>query len=172
MNTITIFLMAWNLAFLAPSKPIERTLRVGESSTFTVKAVKLYNEPGLKLIKGAKYEITAKGTWQDGSCKSTDAKGFLTSECKSNIPGIDILMSTTEGLRRAGSQKWFCLMGEIFDETCNVFDNVTADQQFRIGASRIFTPSVSGKLILFANDVLTAYSNNTGQLTVTVKRTS
>jgi hypothetical protein len=81
-------------------------------------------------------------------------------------------MATSEGLRRAGSQRWLCLMGEIFDESCNVFDNVTADQQFRIGASRLFTPTVSGKLILFANDVITAYGNNSGQLTVTIKRTS
>lgn len=169
MYTITILLMAWNL-FSQP-KP-DRVLRVGESTSFTVKAIKLYNEPGLQLLKGATYEITAKGSWKDGSCKETNASGFLTSECKSNLPGVDLLMSTTEGLRRAGAQKWFCLMGEIFDESCNVFDNATADQQFRIGASRIFTPSVSGKLILFANDVITAYGNNSGQLTVTIKRTN
>ena len=81
-------------------------------------------------------------------------------------------MGATEGIRRASSQKWLCLMGEIFDETCNVFDNITADQQFRVGKSRVLTPSVSGKLILFGNDVLTAYGNNTGKLTVTIKRTS
>jgi hypothetical protein len=169
MHTITILLMAWS--FFAQPRP-DRVLRVGESTSFTIKAVKLYNEPGLQLIKGAKYEITAKGNWKDGSCKETDANGFLTSECKSSLPGVDILMSTTEGLRRAGSQRWFCLMGEIFDSSCNAFDNATADQQFRVGASRIFTPAVSGKLILFANDVITAYGNNTGQLTVTIKRTS
>lgn len=172
MKTITILLMVWGLVVSAPNVPGNRTLRVGESATFTVESSKAYNDTKLLLVKNGRYELSAKGKWKDGSCKETDADGFLTNECGSTIPGVDILMGATEGIRRASSQKWFCLMGEIFDETCNVFDNITADQQFRIGKSRILTPAVSGKLILFANDVMTAYGNNSGKLTLTIKRTS
>jgi hypothetical protein len=172
MNTITILLMAWSLVISTPKVPADRTLRVGESATITVEAKEAYNNTKLLLVKNGRYEISAKGKWKDASCKETDPDGFLTSECGSSMPGVDILMGATESIRRASAQKWFCLMGEIFDETCNVFDNITADQQFRIGKSRVLTPSVSGKLILFANDVLTAYGNNTGKLTVTIKRTS
>lgn len=172
MNTITILLMAWGLVVSPPKNPANRTLRVGESATITVEANKPYNDPKLTLVKNGRYEIAAKGKWKDGGCKETDANGFTTAQCDSGIPGVDILMGATEGIRRASAQKWFCLMGEIFDEGCNVFDNITADQQFRIGSSKVFTPSVTGKIVLFANDVLTAYGNNTGKLTITIKRTS
>jgi hypothetical protein len=149
-----------------------RVLAVNESFSFSVIAKERFNNSGLKLIKGHTYLITATGTWKDGSCQTTDAAGFTSGECNSSVPGTYLLLKNTEHLRRDKNQNWFCLVGELFDQGSNVFDNMLADQQFRIGKSRTITPAISGKLVCFANDVITVYANNTGSVRVTVKRIS
>lgn len=161
--------------FLAASITVtapDKVLAVNESFSFSVIAKERFNNSGLKLIQGHSYLITATGTWKDGSCKTTDAAGFNSDECNSSVPGTYLLLKNTEYLRRGKNQNWFCLIGELFDQGANVFDNMLADQQFRIGKSRTITPSVSGKLICFANDVITVYANNSGSVRVTIKRIS
>jgi hypothetical protein len=79
-------------------------------------------------------------------------------------------MSSTEALRRDKNARWLCLTAGIFDQPSNHFENIIPDQQFSVGKSVKIKPAVTGKLVLFANDVMTGYANNTGQLTVTIKR--
>lgn len=148
----------------------DRVLNLNESFAFTVQARNTYNYSGLRLLKTHTYSITASGTWKDGSCRTTDANGFASGECNSSSNATTAFLTMNETLRRDKNQQWFCLIGEIFDQTSNVLDNARHDQQFRMGTSRTIRPAVSGKLICFANDVITAYANNTGSVRVTVRR--
>lgn len=165
------FLMACLLFFISSANAQDRALKVNEVISFKVKAHLPFNKTGIVLMKGHTYEINAVGKWKNDSCDSSDASGFLASECGSPVPGVDILMSATEGLRRDKNHPWLCLTGELFNQQSSSFDNKLADQQFSIGRSARVMPLVSGKLVLFANDVMTGYDNNKGQVTVTIKRT-
>ncbi len=165
------FFIAGCLFLISSANAQDKILKINEVISFKVKANQPFNRPGIILMKGHAYEISATGKWKNDSCDSSDASGFLASECGSPMPGVDILMSATEGLRRDKDHRWFCLTGELFNQQSNSFDNKLADQQFSIGRSARVLPSASGKLVLFANDIMTGYDNNKGQVTVTIKRT-
>lgn len=148
----------------------DRVLNRNESFSFTVYARTAYNNSGLRLVKGHTYSFTATGNWKDGSCRTCDADGFTSDQCNSSSSATTAFLRINEGIRRDNNQHWFCLIGEIFDQTSNVFDNALHDQQFKIGSSRTVKPNVTGKLVCFANDVITAYGNNSGSVRVTVRR--
>jgi hypothetical protein len=168
LRTMIILYGCLNLFSAQPQQ--DRNLKMNESVSFKVKAKEPYNRAGIQLQKEQLYEITAVGEWKDGSCSTTDAAGFKASNCGSPLPDVDLLMSSMEELRRDKHAQWLCLTAGIFDQPSNSFENIIPDQQFSVGRSIKIKPAVTGKLVLFANDVMTGYGNNTGQLTVTVKR--
>ena len=62
------------------------------------------------------------------------------------------------------------LIGERFTHTNNTTAFISGSG-FSIGTSRTFTPGGHGFLNLYANDIITAYADNSGSVSVTITRT-
>ena len=129
-------------------------LGVNESKSFVIKAGEAYNHTTLFMSAGEQYEFSVGGTdhWKNGSTETT-ANGYQ--------PGL------LDGARRQGSYNMMTLVGEIFRDLNNTSYTGT---HFKIGTSRTYTAAVSGYLMCHANDVLIGYGDNTGLVTMTVKR--
>lgn len=129
-------------------------LKPGESTQAVVEACVKRNKPGIKLLKGASYDIVVdpkEQTWVDGRNKVT-AKGYSKLYLKPFSP-----------FKRYRKAKWFALIGAVKGEK---------SYDFYIGESRPnFVPEVDGELVLFANDALVMYWNNNGEISVTITRT-
>lgn len=165
------FLLIFLNPFLIKNPPVQdKQLQLNETVVVKVKASEAHNRSNVQLQKGNVYEITATGQWKDGTCTSTDAAGFKASDCGSPNAGVDLGLASMEALKRDKNAQWLCLTGSIYNQTSNSFENILPDQQFSIGKAAKIKPTVNGKLVLFANDVVSGYGNNTGQLTVTIKR--
>jgi hypothetical protein len=136
----------------------ECQLKVNESRSFVVRANKSHSFPGIYLVAGQKYKITAIGTWNSG--------GLFTPTVNAN--------GYTPGPLDAGrrySANMMCLIGERFRHDDNALSFVSGSG-FKIGANKTFTSGGHGFLNLFANDNILSYLDNSGQVTVTVKRTN
>jgi hypothetical protein len=128
-------------------------MQVGESRSAQVKARTRWNDTGIDLLEGQTYQLTATGTWRDcnipaGPC-GYESKNFI--------------LRFTERRRRAPHAKCFALIGSI---------GRNYDTQFLIGCSREYQVLRSGRLFCFANDVRIAYLNNSGEVKLTVTRSS
>ncbi|MCG2613871.1 hypothetical protein LZZ85_06245 [Terrimonas sp. NA20] len=167
---LPILLLFLNSISLHDPPSQDKQLQPNEAVVVKVKANEAHNRTSVQLQKGQLYEITATGQWKDGTCAATDAAGFKASDCNSPQAGVDLGLSSMEALKRDKSSNWLCLTGSIYNQTSNSFENILPDQQFSIGRSAKIKPAVNGKLVLFANDIVSGYGNNTGQLTVTIKR--
>lgn len=129
-------------------------LGVNESKSFVIKAGEAYNHTTLFMSAGEKYQFTVSGTdlWKNSSTETT-ANGYQ--------PGI------LDGARRQSGYNMMTLVGEIFRD----FNNTSyTGTHFKIGTSRTYTAAISGYLMCHANDVLIGYGDNTGQVSMTVKR--
>jgi hypothetical protein len=130
-----------------------RTLLVGESVEFWVHAQIPWNDAGVDLVAGDKYDFAVLGsqTWKDFSIVSS-ADGYRSR------PGQRIW----EHLRRMPAANWLILIGAI---------GKSMDCPFIIG-SRLtrFCPAIPGRLYCFANDVRFMYWNNSGSIKVMVTR--
>lgn len=129
-------------------------LGVNESKTIVVKAGEAYNHTTLYMSAGEKYQFTVSGTdlWKNNSTETT-ANGYQ--------PGL------LDGARRQSGYNMMTLVGEIFRDLNNTSYTGT---HFKIGTSRTYTAAISGYLMCHANDVLIGYGDNTGQVSMTVKR--
>ncbi len=129
-------------------------LGVNESKSFVIKAGESFNHTTLFMSAGEQYQFTVGGTdkWKNGSTETT-ANGYQ--------PGI------LDAARRQGSYNMMTLVGEIFRDLNNTSYTGT---HFKIGTSRTYTAAISGYLMCHANDVLIGYGDNTGLVTMTVKR--
>ncbi len=129
-------------------------LGVNETKTFVIKAGVSFNHTTLFMSAGEQYQFTVGGTdlWKNGSTETT-ANGYQ--------PGL------LDGARRQSSYNMMTLVGEIFRDMNNTSYTGT---HFKIGTSRTYTAAVSGFLMCHANDVLIGYGDNTGQVSMTVKR--
>lgn len=132
-------------------------LKPGESIQCIVKAHCKRNKPGIKLLKGATYNIFVdpiEQTWVDGRGKfrnEVTASGYSKFYLKPFFL-----------LKRYKRANWFALIGAIKGEQ---------SYDFLIGESRLnFKPTVDGELVLFANDALSMYWNNSGELSITITR--
>jgi len=127
-------------------------LSIGESADVTVKARNPWNDSGIELSAGAHYDFIVSGnqTWSDASI-SCGADGYARR-----------YLAMWEPFRRVPTADWFKLIGTIEQSTQNPI----------IIGSRLldFSPSKSGRLYCFANDVRLMYWNNCGLITVTVTR--
>jgi hypothetical protein len=126
-------------------------MEVGESFIKTIKAIEKWNDTENILVAGEKYHLTATGQWTDWFILC-DACGYERAYLK-----------PSEWLRRFPEANWFALIGSI-----------EKDKQtfFYIGKERAFSPSQTGRLYCFANDVPFAYWNNKGSIQVCVTRLS
>lgn len=132
----------------------ECLLAPGESRTFSVFAKRTHTFPGIYLVAGQRYKITAHGNWKAGAQSPVATPNGY-------VPGF------FDAARRY-PYNVMCLVGERFrhDNDPLAFVNGSG---FRIGSSRTLTAG-HGFLNLFANDAIFAYGDNTGVVTVTVKR--
>ena len=111
----------------------------------------MWNRTGIKVEAGVRYALTATGTWIDKKYESSP-DGYRSP---------NLLMKLAEFRRRMRHANWFALIGALDEDEST---------QFVIGSERDYTPPRSGELTCFANDWRSAYSNNTGTVTLTVKR--
>lgn len=137
------------LTVLAPGE-----LAVGESKTTTISANKTHDLTGIYMRSGQKFQFTTSSpAWKNGNT-STDCDGY-----DGNI--LDVA-------RRHPDLKMMVLTGEIFAQ--NNSNNYTGTY-FKIGCGRTLTATKTGFLVCFANDNILAYGDNSGVVTLTVKRT-
>jgi len=137
------------LHVLAPGE-----LDVGETKIVTISANKVHDLTSIYMRSGQRFQFsTSSPAWRNGD-KSTDCDGY-----DGNI--LDIA-------RRHPDLKMMVLVGEIFAQ--NNSNNYTGTY-FKIGCGRTLTVSKTGYLVCFANDNMVAYGDNSGVVTLTVKRT-
>jgi hypothetical protein len=160
----------WSVLSLPASKRTESKLRVkganikfegirltvGETVTKVISANAPYNFTNLYLVAGERYQFTVAVTdkWKNGF-NETNAKGY------------------TKGLfdvPRQPSYKMLQLVGEIFNENRNSLSY--SGIHFGIGTSKTWDVSLTGFLVCHANDGLVFYGDNSGSVTVTIKRIS
>jgi hypothetical protein len=126
-----------------------RDLAVGDTAIYRVLAKVQHNKTGLRLKRGAVYQITAAGQWQDADFKPTDANGFK---------GFTRAMKIGQGLKPMPKQNYLKLLAAIgFSIT-------------PIGAENTLKPAQNGRLVFIPNDARFFFGNNSGSLLVTVKR--
>ena len=113
------------------------------------------------MTQGESYEITASNTDTWKNCTGC----LLGLEKTSNASGY--ARGVTD-FPRQGSYNMMALVGELFSNNeITAYKNI----HFRIGTSRTYTATSDGYLNCFANDILTGYGDNSGSISVTVKRT-
>lgn len=134
----------------------ECVLKLNETQTVVVRADRTHTFPGIYLVPGQRYKFTATGTWNSG--------GLFTPTVNANgyRPG------PFDGGRRHSSNM-MSLVGERFRHNGDVLSFISGSG-FKIGTSRTYTATAGGYLNLFANDNLLAYGDNTGRVTVKIKR--
>jgi hypothetical protein len=127
-------------------------LKSGQSKSFVVDAAKLWNPSGIALERGRVYDVNVEGdqTWKDW-CIPTDADGYTREALR-----------PFEFLKRVPDQNWLKLIGAIGRD---------GRTPIIIGSGMTnFSPSKSGELLCFANDLAWMYWNNCGSIRVTVTR--
>ena len=131
-------------------------LRPGDEKCFDVKARCHWNETGVILQHGYRYDfrIVAVNGWVDW---------FVTSGPE-GYKSENMLMRCSECFRRIPDAPWFALIGTVEKNLLH---------SFCIGSGlNGFEPPISGPLFCFANDVPFMYFNNRGHLKVAITRTT
>jgi hypothetical protein len=126
-------------------------ISVGESITRTIKAREHWNDTDIIMAKDETYHFKASGNWKDLD-KSCCANGYEST---------NILLCSTERLRRVATANWFALIGAI-DHNEQSF--------FLIGNENTISIPQGGNFSCFANDVIFMYWNNCGELELTIER--
>jgi hypothetical protein len=156
-------------------QPLVFLSKVGDFATVDVHARLLWNTTGIVLEKGSRYLLAAEGSWKDAS-RVIDPDGEARP-----------WYWWPAGTRlRAKQARWFELIGYIppaeptklkteplWRAFVYLFEGGTEDianKQFRIGKSLTYSPSHTGVLSCFANDLWLFYGNNSGTLRLTVTR--
>jgi len=141
----------------------EFQLALNESRTFTVKANQTHNFPQVYLVAGQTYSFTSSSTdmWSNGIIPpfitTTNANGYTAGPA--------------DGLRRFPTNM-MRLVAERFARSGDVLSFIS-NSGFSVGTSSTgVTPGIRGFLCMYANDVITAYGDNSGQISVTIRRTN
>ena len=109
----------------------------------------LWNNTGIEVEAGRKYQLRAHGQWTD--------KEYVCGPAGYQSP--DLLLRLLEWARRAPKCNWFALIGSL---------DSNEKELFLIGDEVIYTPSRAGTLTCFANDTRLTYSNNHGKVILIV----
>ncbi len=160
-----------------------RTLAPGESWSVEIRADQLWNFTGFILEAGATYQMAAGGFWQDGNGPLVGPEGEHSNE----VAPAKRLAIIRQG-RRAPRHPWMQLMGIVnyprewpwrerrwYEALHYLFveDPLQLVREiFPIGCQTMRTigPNQTGILWAFANDWWKRYANNTGSVTLTVRR--
>jgi len=145
---------------LAPATA--RQLEVGEKFTIGVIARRYWNNTGLHVTAGQRYQLTARGTWVDFYIPC-GANGYQAPGWLLRGP-LGLPIRFMQGLRRVPESSWFVLAGAV---------RAAGDcQYFVAGSSREVRMPASGQLAFFANDVPGFYWNNLGSIRLEIIRLS
>lgn len=135
-------------------------LGLNQTRSFTIQANKPHTFT-IYMTEGETYQFTAPSgdTWKNctgcllGLEKTCNATGYAKG---------------VTDLPRQYSYNMMTLVGELFSNNeITAYKNI----HFRIGTSRTYTASSDGYLNCFANDIITGYHDNSGSITLTIKRT-
>ena len=131
-----------------------RSLRIGETAYVCVHANKLWNDSGIEVVSGQRYNFRIpQGERWIGWRRTCNADGHSSTG----------LIRPFESLRRVPEARWLELMGTI---GCSTKSAIRIGQ----GLSNLLV-LFSGRLYLFANDLTWMYWKNKGTLAVRITRT-
>lgn len=134
----------------------ECLMALNETRTIVVRANRPHDFAGVFLVAGQRYSYSATGTWKNGFFGPTsNANGYT--------PGV------LDSSRRNPSNM-MALIGERFKKNGGDALEFINGSGFKIGTLLTQTAPGHGFLKLFANDALLAYGDNTGQVTLTIRR--
>ena len=139
-------------------------LLLNEPAIFLVRANQLYNGTGIQVEPGEQYLFKVPGgqSWHDATIRS-GPDGWDTDD--EQIAWYKKgLIKQMEAYRRLPKANWLSLIGSIGTEGDNLFFIG------RGGKDNILTPNRSGVLYAFANDILSKYSNNKGEIYVSITK--
>lgn len=131
----------------------EALLAVGQTKTVTLSAATESRGVSAFLMPGQTYRISASGTWKNGGV-SAGPGGYA--------PGL------FDGFRRHPSN----MLNLIGERSARFGGAALSNSAFEIGLSRDIAPSSFGFLLLWANDMFGGYGDNSGSITVTIRRLS
>jgi hypothetical protein len=131
-------------------------LAVGQTVRMNISAQEPYNLTGIYFRDGQKFQFTtASPEWNNGGTE-TNCDGY------SSLNPFDLT-------RRHNDYNMMALVGEIFQQNNNSSYTGT---YFKIGCGpKTYTAPRNGYLVVFANDVLVAYGDNSRVVTLMVTRT-
>lgn len=138
----------------------EYQLALNQTKTFVIQAKEPYNFAFFACI-GEKYTITASSTdtWQN--CTGCP---LPPPACNANGYTPTVL----DAARRQTAYNQFAMVGETYEK---LNDGLSySGTHFNTGLSKTYTAVKNDYIGFFANDVLTGYGDNSGSITLTVKR--
>lgn len=127
-----------------------KSLDLNESVTCVIHADQVWNSTGIELTEGCSYALETIGdaVWKDWFIR-TGPEGFTKW-----------YLRWSAGKKRMKNENWFALIGTYGKE-----------MPFLIGKGMPeLRPPVTGELVCYANDILGFYGNNSGALTLKVRR--
>lgn len=135
---------------LYPADPCGIQLSLSKSKSVTVLARSPLNSTGIFIRRGQTFSLsTSDINWRDGTT-SVKCDGY-----------------TSVSARRYPEFKKMAMIAEIISPY-----GTTTGKYFLIGCGpTTFRATATGNLVLFGNDSLSGYSNNTGSASVSIKRT-
>lgn len=168
----------------APYRP-SQCLDIGAILSVEVMAEAPWFDTGLYMRKDERFELVATGEWHDASIKcgpnGTHGSGFQLGRAVhflgSGLGKIELLLKRLKGTERTSlpltkrreKEDWFRLLGAIANQDYFAEDE-TDLQHVSIGTGTTVTARASGYFYAYANDAWGFYKNNTGSVTLTIKR--
>ena len=128
-------------------------LNVGEAARLEVQARAKQTSANLVVAPGEQYEISATGTWCDAEQHCCTADGYESTNW---------VLRMSERWRRVPEAWWFALIAATSDDE---------KRGVAVGTRGLYEPVAAGTLVFFANDVSFMYFNNSGSVSVSVRRT-
>lgn len=144
---IPLFILSTLFCHYATAQSI--ILQKGDSVIILTRATKRFTHSGIRVSSGETYQITATGLWRDAWLEPTDAGGF---------PPKNAAMRFAKFLKPMPKENYLKLVAKV------------GSKHEPIGTSAKVRFERSGRLILQPNDAVFFYGNNSGTLTVTIKR--
>jgi hypothetical protein len=127
-------------------------LEVGETTRLEVQARARRTSTSLVVAAGEQYEVSATGTWCDTEQHCCTADGYESTNA---------ILRTSERWRRVPKARWFVLIAATREDE---------KRGVAVGSRGLYEPAASGTLVFFANDVSFMYFNNSGSVSVSVRR--
>jgi len=165
---------------------LDRSVSANDATTCNIFARQIWNETGIWLEAGTKYQFTAEGEWLDSSIKcdagGTDDGHFQFAELAQMAGSVlgqveNLFKKLTNNkaadfrfTKRHEDYPWFSLIGAIANgRGVDSNGHLIPHETFLIGKGKEYTPLKSGYFYAYANDAWNCYGNNRGRVRLTVK---